>query len=114
MAAPWTEIISGGISLTLGTLAWSSAVRARRATAHTERIQNEMERRKVDGEAFTRAEEIYTRALKQLEEHNTQLEATIKTLRERNRKLQDQVDQLEHRVVVLEAVLKARGIEGVQ
>ncbi|MET8864023.1 hypothetical protein ABZW11_13810 [Nonomuraea sp. NPDC004580] len=122
------QIAVGVVPLGVAYLAFRSATDANRKTHEAALLQverqAELERSKVDAEAYTRAKTIYEDALSQLERQlaRTQGQAEqvsadltteqdmSKAMRDQIRRLQAQIRALERTVIALRAQLLAAGL----
>ncbi|MEU6723492.1 hypothetical protein ABZ917_07255 [Nonomuraea wenchangensis] len=123
-----TQIAIGVVPLGVAYLAFKSATDANRKTQQTALMQAErqaeLERSKVDAEAFTRAKIIYEDALSQMERQMERVQSQATRLgtdllaeqssstamREHIRRLQAQIRALERTVVALRTQLVAAGL----
>ncbi|WP_188188834.1 hypothetical protein [Nonomuraea sp. SYSU D8015] len=121
----------GVVPLGVAYLAFRSATDANKKTQQTALLQAErqaeIERSKVDAEAFVRAKTIYEDALSQMEKqmerlqsHSAQLstdlaneQSTSTAMRDHVRTLQAQIRALERTVIALRAQLVAAGLSPV-
>lgn len=85
----WAEVLTPIVSIGLGALAFVQATRANRSAAEVERI-------KVEAEAYSRAQKIY--------------DNMVARLREDNERLIDKIAQLEIKIDRLEHALHEHGI----
>ncbi|MEV5557222.1 hypothetical protein AB0L44_26500 [Nonomuraea wenchangensis] len=122
------EIAIGVVPLGVAYLAFKSATDANRKTQQTALLQAErqaeLERSKVDAEAFTRAKIIYEDALSQMERQMERVQSQATRLgtdllaeqssstamREHIRRLQAQIRALERTVVALRTQLVGAGL----
>jgi septal ring factor EnvC (AmiA/AmiB activator) len=122
------QVAIGVVPLGVAYLAFRSATDANRKTQQTALLQverqAELERSKVDAEAFLRAKTIYEDALNQMEKQLTRMQgqaaqvtADLTTeqsasteMREQIRRLQAQIRALERTVVTLRAQLLSAGL----
>ncbi|MCK2214427.1 hypothetical protein MF672_011585 [Actinomadura sp. ATCC 31491] len=125
------QIAIGAVPLGVAYLAFRSATDANKKTQQTALLQAErqaeLERSKVDAEAFLRAKSIYEDALSQLERQmervhtqSSQLSADLlaeqsssTAMRDHIRRLQAQIRALERTVVALRTQLVAAGLSPV-
>ncbi|MEV0382830.1 hypothetical protein [Nonomuraea sp. NPDC050643] len=122
------QIGTGAVPLAVAYLAFRSATDANKKTQQTALVQAErqaeMERSKVDAEAFLRAKTIYEDALSQMEKQlnrmqgqAAQVDADLATeqtastaMRDQINRLQAQIRALERTVVTLRTQLTAAGL----
>ncbi|NRQ35925.1 hypothetical protein HII36_29435 [Nonomuraea sp. NN258] len=125
------QLAVGVVPLGVAYLAFRSATDANRKTQQTALMQAErqaeLERSKVDAEAYSRAKTIYEDALNQMDKHLTrvrdqaaQVGADLATeqnasleMRRQIRQLQAQIRALERTVVALRAQIVAAGLSPV-
>ncbi|SPL94113.1 unnamed protein product [[Actinomadura] parvosata subsp. kistnae] len=122
------QVAIGAVPLGVAYLAFRSATDANRKTHQTALLQverqAELERSKVDAEAFLRAKTIYEDALDQLEKQLTRMQSQASqvstdlaaeqsastAMRDQIRRLQAQIRALDRTVVTLRAQLLAAGM----
>jgi septal ring factor EnvC (AmiA/AmiB activator) len=121
----------GAVPLGVAYLAFRSATDANKKTQQTALMQAErqaeLERSKVDAEAFLRAKTIYEDALSQMEKQMARVQtqsgqlsadlvneqSTATAMRDQVRRLQAQIRALERTVIALRAQLVAAGLSPV-
>ncbi|UBU13636.1 hypothetical protein [Nonomuraea gerenzanensis] len=122
------QVAIGAVPLGVAYLAFRSATDANKKTHQTALLQverqAELERSKVDAEAFLRAKTIYEDALDQLEKQLTRMQSqaaqvsadlteeqtSSSAMRERIRRLEAQIRALDRTVVTLRTQLLAAGL----
>ncbi|MEV0997193.1 hypothetical protein [Nonomuraea sp. NPDC050202] len=122
------QVAIGAVPLGVAYLAFRSATDANRKTHQTALLQverqAELERSKVDAEAFLRAKTIYEDALDQLEKQLTRMQSQADqvstdlveeqsastAMRDQIRRLQAQIRALDRTVITLRAQLMAAGL----
>ncbi|MGN9837667.1 hypothetical protein ACTMTI_06060 [Nonomuraea sp. H19] len=125
------QLAVGGVPLGVAYLAFRSATDANKKTQQTALMQAErqaeLERSKVDAEAFLRAKTIYEDALSQMEKQMARVQSqsaqltadlaneqsTSTAMRDQSRRLQAQIRALERTVIALRAQLVAAGLSPV-
>lgn len=115
------QVIVGAVPIGVAILSYRAAAEAARrseaATIAAAERQAEIERTKVDAEAFQRAKQIYESALERLQTQLDQVQAECDRLntelaqeRETSQRLREQIARLERTVAALRRQLVGAGI----
>jgi predicted nucleic acid-binding Zn-ribbon protein len=98
------------VAVAVAVVSLGGSIFATVSARRTAREQANLERTKVDAEAFSRAKDIYSDAIKELERRTERLRRIIQTSEAEHRRLTQRVKELEQTISRLKVLCVAHNI----